>query len=177
MRALLCAVILLLANLLLGARAIAQEHRHGQAHSPYSGLKDRATKALSEQQLADLRAGRGMGLALAAELNGYPGPLHVLELAEQLKLSPEQLQRVAEQHASMKAEAVSVGEQLIAQEGALDRHFKDRTITPESLATLTALIGETQGKLRAVHLKYHLAMAELLTAEQSRHYAELRGYR
>jgi hypothetical protein len=172
MRPLLCAVILLLA-----APAMAQEHRPAQGHSPYSGLQDRAVKALSEQQLADLRAGRGMSLALAAELNGYPGPLHVLEFAEQLNLSAEQLRRVAEQHAAMKAEAVSVGERLIAQEAALDRHFKDRTITPENLATLTALIGETQGLLRAVHLKYHLAMAELLTAEQSRRYAELRGYR
>ena len=172
MRPLLCAVILLLVT-----PVTAQEHRHGQGHSPYAGLQDRAVKALSEQQLADLRAGRGMGLALAAELNGYPGPLHVLEFAEQLNLSAEQRRRVAEQHASMKAEAVSVGERLIAQETALDRHFKDRTITPENLATLTALIGETQGLLRAVHLKYHLAMAELLTAEQSRRYAELRGYR
>jgi hypothetical protein len=134
-------------------------------------------KALSEQQLADLRAGRGMGLALAAELNGYPGPLHVLELGEQLQLSAEQRRRVAELHASMKAEAVATGERLIAHEAALDRHFKDRTITPETLATLTSRIGETQGLLRAVHLKYHLTMAELLTAEQSRRYAELRGYR
>jgi hypothetical protein len=63
------------------------------------------------------------------------------------------------------------------QEAALDGHFKDHTITPENLVTLTARIGETHGLLRAVHLKYHLAMAELLTAEQSRRYAELRGYR
>ena len=172
MRPLLCVVILLLA-----APVMAQQHRPAQGHSPYAGLQDRPVKALSEQQLADLRAGRGMELALAAELNGYPGPLHVLEFAEQLNLSSEQRRRVAEQHASMKAEAVSVGERLIAQETALDGHFKDRTITPENLATLTALIGETQGLLRAVHLKYHLAMAELLTAEQSRRYAELRGYR
>ena len=37
--------------------------------------------------MADLRAGRGMGLALAAELNGYPGPAHVLELADKLDLA------------------------------------------------------------------------------------------
>jgi len=118
-----------------------------------------------------------MGLALAAELNGYPGPLHVLELGEQLQLSSQQRGRAAELQASMKAEAVSVGEQLIAHEAALDMGFKDRTITPESLAALTARIGETQGLLRAIHLKYHLAMADLLTPEQSRRYAQLRGYR
>ena len=52
-----------------------------QTHQPYAGLQARPVKALSDQQIADLRAGRGMGLALAAELNGYPGPMHVLELA------------------------------------------------------------------------------------------------
>ena len=171
MRALFCAVIILLAG-----SASAQEHRHGPGHSPYAGLEDRATKALSDQQIADLRAGRGMGLALAAELNGYPGPLHVMELADQLNLSVEQRRRVAELHASMKAEAVPVGERLIAHEVALDRHFKERTMTPDNLAALTSRIGDTQGLLRAVHLKYHLAVAELLTAEQSRHYAQLRGY-
>ncbi len=48
------------------------------AQTPYSGMQSRSTKALSEQQIADLNAGRGMGLALAAELNGYPGPLQPL---------------------------------------------------------------------------------------------------
>ena len=57
------------------------------AQSPYAGMQARSIKALSEQQIADLKAGRGMGLALAAELNGYPGPAHVLEVADQLGLS------------------------------------------------------------------------------------------
>jgi hypothetical protein len=48
------------------------------AQTPYAGMQTRPIKALSEQQVADLQAGRGMGLALAAELNGYPGPAHVL---------------------------------------------------------------------------------------------------
>lgn len=60
------------------------------AQSPYSGMQTRPIKALSEQQVADLKAGRGMGLALAAELNGYPGPSHVLELADKLDLSADQ---------------------------------------------------------------------------------------
>ena len=60
------------------------------AQTPYAGMQTRPIKALSDQQIADLKAGRGMGLALAAELNGYPGPLHVLELADKLDLSAEQ---------------------------------------------------------------------------------------
>jgi hypothetical protein len=53
-------------------------------------MQTRPIKALSEQQVADLQAGRGMGLALPAELNGYPGPAHVLELADKLGLSADQ---------------------------------------------------------------------------------------
>ncbi|HYV03741.1 MAG TPA: hypothetical protein VFB82_04100, partial [Blastocatellia bacterium] len=60
------------------------------AQTPYAGMQTRTIKSLSEQQVADLGAGRGMGLALAAELNGYPGPSHVLELADKLDLSVDQ---------------------------------------------------------------------------------------
>jgi hypothetical protein len=40
------------------------------AQTPYAGMQTRPIKALSEQQISDLNAGRGMGLAMAAELNG-----------------------------------------------------------------------------------------------------------
>ena len=118
-----------------------------------------------------------MGLALAAELNGYPGPLHVLELKDQLRLTADQRQRFQQLFDSMKAEAIAVGEELIANERALDRRFSEGGMTPETLAALTARIGETQGQLRAVHLKYHLTSAELLSSEQRQRYAQLRGYR
>ena len=75
---------------LLVAPALAQQHKHEHEHGPYAGMQQRSVKALSEQQIADLRAGKGMGLALAAELNGYPGPIHVLELGDQLNLSSVQ---------------------------------------------------------------------------------------
>src|SRR5437764_5080020 len=118
-----------------------------QAHQPYSGLEARPIKALSDQQIADLKAGRGMGMALAAELNGYPGPLHVLELAEPLQLTDEQHQRMRELTEQMKAEAVPAGEKLIARERALDQAFASQSITPVTLSALTAQIGETQGEL------------------------------
>src|SRR5687767_11125254 len=54
------------------------------ADSPYVGQEDRAIKALDAKDVDGLLAGSGMGYAKAAELNGYPGPMHVLELAEKL---------------------------------------------------------------------------------------------
>jgi hypothetical protein len=160
--------------ILLAGPGVAQQHQHG--HSPYAGWQQRGVKALSDQQLGDLRAGRGMGLALAAELNGYPGPLHVLELADRLQLSSDQAQRVRGLYEAMKSEAIAVGEKLIAAELELDRQFVERKITPAILASIAAQIGERQGELRAVHLKYHLTTAELLTPDQKRRYSELRGY-
>ena len=146
------------------------------AQSPYAGMQSRPVKALSEQQIADLKAGRGMGLALPAELNGYPGPSHILELADRLALSPDQKSRVQKLFDDMKAEAVPVGLRLIAQETALDRQFVSRSITPERLKAATAEIGATQAELRNTHLKYHLETAQILSPDQMRQYAELRGY-
>jgi hypothetical protein len=147
-----------------------------QSSSPYVGMQSRPIKALSDQQMSDLKGGRGMSLALAAELNGYPGPLHLLELADQIGLSAQQRAGIKRLFDSMKAEAVSLGETLLAQEAELDRQFAERTVTAESLQTATAAIGQTQASLRNTHLKYHLATVPLLSAQQMHRYAQLRGY-
>ena len=98
--------------------------------SPYAGMQTRSIKALSEQQIADLKAGRGM--ALSAELNGYPCPVHVLELSEQLDLSPDQKARVQGLFDATKAEAVPLGAKLLEQEAALDQQFASHSITAET---------------------------------------------
>ena len=150
--------------------ALAQDAR------PYAGMDQRRIKALSDQQVADLRAGRGMGLALPAELNGYPGPSHVIELADQLELSPEQLVKTRALFLDMKADAVPIGERLIRQQAELDQLFASKLITPESLARVTQAVGLTQAELRNAHLKYHLATVAVLTPVQVKRYGELRGY-
>lgn len=147
-----------------------------QPPQPYAGLETRPIKALSDQQIADLKAGRGMGLALAAELNGYPGPAHVLELAAALELSEAQRAKMQALFEAMRAETVPLGERLIAEEGALDRQFAGRTVTEASLTAAMQAIGATQAALRAAHLKYHLATAAALTPAQIMRYAALRGY-
>ncbi len=159
------------------AFALAAGPALAQSQQPYAGLEGRSIKALSEQQIADLRAGRGMGLALVAELNGYPGPIHVLELAHSLDLSPQQRAKMQELFAAMKAEAIPLGERLIAQEADLDKQFASKTITPASLAAATEAIGTTHATLRRTHLKYHLFTVEVLTPAQVQRYAELRGYK
>src|SRR6185436_9218059 len=126
-----------------------------QSHQPYAGFQSRPGKALSEQQIADLRAGRGMAMALPAELNGYPGPLHVIEQADALALTPTQIASVQRLYDDMQVRAVALGERLIAQETELDRQFASRAVTDATLAEATSAIGQTQAQLRATHLRYH----------------------
>ncbi|MCA1511736.1 periplasmic heavy metal sensor [Bradyrhizobium sp. NBAIM01] len=164
-------VLLLAASLLLtGSTAGAQSSQ------PYAGLEKRPIKALSQQQIDDLRAGRGMGLALAAELNGYPGPSHVLELSDRLGLTADQRAEVQRLFDAMKQEVVPLGNKLVEQERALEDLFSSRRVTSEALKTSIGAIAETQGQLRESHLKYHLSTAAVLDQSQMQRYAELRGY-
>jgi hypothetical protein len=170
------ALVLALVPTLAASGGLAQTAHHHGAMAPYAGLETRTVKALSDQQIADLRVGRGMGLALAAELNGYPGPLHVLELGERLALTAEQRERIQALFDAMRAEVIPLGEGVIARETELDRLFADKRATPETLAASTAAIGAAQGALRAAHLRYHLSTLEVLTPHQVHVYAGLRGY-
>jgi Spy/CpxP family protein refolding chaperone len=147
------------------------------AQQRYAGFQNRPIKTLSDQQIADLKAGRGMGLALAAELNGYPGPIHAIELADQLHLASDQVGKLRALFEAMKAETIPLGETLITQERNLNDDFANRTVTLAGLEGATQRIGATQARLRAAHLKYHLSTVAVLTPEQVAQYNELRGYK
>ena len=148
----------------------------GAQHSPYADQTGRTVKALSDQEIVDYESGKGMGYAKAAELNGYPGPAHVLELATELRLSPDQLTRTQQLFKSMQSDAVAIGRTLVDRERQLDGSFAAKTITPESLRLAMNDIASLQGQLREIHLKAHLAQSDILTMEQIVKYDELRGY-
>jgi Spy/CpxP family protein refolding chaperone len=144
---------------------------------PYAGFQTREIKALSDQQIADLRAGRGMALALAAELNRHPGPMHVLEHAAALSLTPEQTATMQRLMAQMRAQAVAAGEELIKAERALDRLFAEGRADDASLAATVADAARAQGEVRRIHLATHIATRSALTPAQIDAYDRLRGYR
>jgi Spy/CpxP family protein refolding chaperone len=146
------------------------------AASSYSEMTGREIKAVSPDRINDLRTGAGAGYALAAELNGYPGPRHVLDLADKLDLTNEQRRVTATLFERMKAEAIPLGKELLEQEASLDSLFRDRKIDEPALVRLTAAIGVLEARLRAAHLKYHLVMSNLLTPHQRAQYDRLRGY-
>ena len=143
---------------------------------PYAGMQDRPIKSLSPERVADLLAGRGAGYALAAELNDYPGPMHVLELATELQLRPDQERAVRDVFTAMQQEAQRLGKQLVDLEAELDGTFRSGQITPAVLADLTNEIATVEGQLRTTHLAAHLKTKEVLTPEQVARYDQLRGY-
>lgn len=146
------------------------------AASPYAGQDAREIKALSETDIADLLAGKGRGYAKAGELNGYPGPAHVLELATQLELSEQQLDLTRKIHSRMQADAKVAGASLIAAERDLDTLFRTRKATPELLAAALQNVASAEAKVREVHLLAHIEQTGVLSPEQIARYSELRGY-
>ncbi len=146
------------------------------AQSPYVGFETREVKTLSTDRQEGLKRGAGMGYALAAELNGFPGPMHVLELADQLGLDADQKSRAQKAFEKMRREAIAAGEALLAAEAHLDRIFALKQATYDRIEAQTAVAAGQEARLRAIHLKAHLEMAEILTPEQIESYNRLRGY-
>jgi hypothetical protein len=153
---------------LLAAPAAAQ---HDHAGGAKSGIA-----ALTAEQMHGLMTGEGLGMALAAELNRYPGPKHVLELADSLAISTEQRQAVDRIRAGMLARAIELGPQIVALERELDALFAGGRAASTDVATLTERIGTLSGRLRAVHLEAHVATRALLTPAQIETYDRLRGH-
>ena len=146
------------------------------APSSYVGQGLRDIKALSVEDVRGYLSGKGMGLAKAAELNGLPGPSHVLSLSAPLGLSPEQKAATQALFTSMEANAVLFGRQLVEEERLLDRKFSNRSITAEELTASLSKIGDLQAKVRGAHLEAHIAQTKILSPEQVAVYMKLRGY-
>lgn len=141
---------------------------------PAKGDGARMIKALSSERVEGLREGAGLGYAKAAELNGWPGPLHALELADAMALSEDQRARIKIVRLTMLAKARPLGQQLIAAEAALDALFADGTPTLTLVAHATEEIGRLEAALRAVHLAAHIEVKPLLTKHQRMVYARER---
>lgn len=171
MRMMLIICLLLLS---FGTLSFAQQ---GHSHlSEYAGQEKREIKTLSAEDINELSNGRGWGLAKAAELNGVPGPIHLLEMKTEIGLDPDQITKIEHLYEKMKADAILLGLELIELEGELNRRFADQTMTQELLNNILAEISTVRKQLSYVHLASHLKAAELVSPEQVALYNRLRGY-
>ena len=157
--------------------ANAAPQNHSAHHSAYSGQQNRSIKSLSSKDVAELRQGGGWGFAKAAELNGMPGPAHLLELKDEISLTPDQTTAIKSLHQDMQRQAIAKGERFIALEKQLDHAFKTQNITDHRLRTLLSAIAEVREELRYIHLSAHLKTPKILTQAQISRYNFLRGYR
>lgn len=156
----------------------AGEHDHAshETMSHYAGDEKRGIKALSETEVKSFLNGDGMGFAMSAELNHYPGPRHVLDLGDQLHLNQDQKKSIKRSFDQMHSQAVQVGEQLVEKERSLDNAFVSRTVNLKSLEKMTKEIEQLKGRLRYIHLAAHIAVRNILTQQQIESYDQLRGY-
>jgi Spy/CpxP family protein refolding chaperone len=148
---------------------------HAQ-QAPYAGQQQRSIKALSDDEVAQYLAGAGMSYAKAAELNHYPGPMHVLELAKQLGLSAEQRGQTERLMAEHKAEARELGRKVLDAERALDELFRAATPSAVELSAKVKAAAGALGEFRLAHLETHRRLRSILTDAQVARYDTLRGY-
>lgn len=144
--------------------------------TPYAGQQDRLISSLSASDIVALRAGSGWGLAKSAELNGFPGPAHLLELADELGLSDEQKAAIQKSFLAMRVRAQELGEAFLHAEANVDDLFRQGKVDAESLAEALDRSADVRRRLRETHLAAHLEVTPILTRHQKHRYAELRGY-
>lgn len=148
----------------------------GQHQSHYAGMETRDIKALSPEQVNGYRTGAGMGFAMAAELNGLPGPKHVIELADDLHLSEEQRRAAEDIYQRMHERAVALGERVVQAEARLDSICARGELAQDPLKSAISRVAELNSELRYTHIVAHFEMNSVLTREQRHAYMKLRGY-
>jgi hypothetical protein len=147
--------------------------------SPYFGQDMRDIKSLSDEDVQSLQNGTGEafgGMAKLAELNGYPGPRHVLDMASELQLTDGQKMEIEHIYQNMSNDAKSIGAAIIDIEQDMDGAFANKAITQENLRLILDKSADLYGQLRFVHLSTHLHTVQILTLEQVQMYNTMRGY-
>ena len=145
-------------------------------HQPYAGQDSREIRALSADEVKQYLSGAGAGFAKAAELNHYPGPMHALELADQIGLTAEQRAATRQLMDAHKAEARAIGARVVDAERALQALFLRGSLTEGELGAAVLKAAALQGEYRLSHLETHRRLRAVLCDPQVARYDELRGY-
>ena len=154
------------------------QHASQMAASPSANATpiDSPVRGLSAQEVDDLLNGRGAGYAKMGEVNGYPGPRLVLDLKGKLTLTADQVTKITDAFTEMQVEAKAIGKQIVEKEERLSKHFASQQIDATDLQAALDDLAKLYAQYRGVHLKAHLRIRPLMTAEQVQRYDKLRGY-
>ena len=177
----IAAVVSIGLGLVSASSATAQSHHGhpppGHHHAPGAADADaphRRIEAFQREIDAVLADGRGAGLAFAADQNGYPGPLHVLELTRELGITAEQEVRMRGLFETMLRDARARAGRLAAAEARLARLFADRAADEVTVRAAVQDAEAARREVRLVHLLTHLHTHDVLTETQRQKYHELR---
>jgi Spy/CpxP family protein refolding chaperone len=155
---------------LLSAGSSVSWGQHGHGHEG----GHQAAEACAVEFDKVVAEGRGFGLAFAADQNGYPGPIHVLELKDRLGLTADQESKAQALVHAMFAESKPKSARLLEAEAKLRRLFADRAANATAVQVAAAEVERARSEVRLVHLLAHLKTRELLTENQRRIYHEAR---
>ena len=172
----LTTIMLLVVGVALSIRTSSAQDDPTPTPSSYAALLETEIRGLSPEQIEGYRTGAGLGMALPAELNGYPGPRHVLDLSDELELTDDQNNEIQALYNDMLPEAIRLGEEILAKEGALEEAFREGSIQDETLETQLSELGVLYSQLRFTHLRTHLSTIDILTPHQVFLYNSIRGY-
>ena len=128
--------------------------------------------AFLEAERQAIERGEGFGMAMAADMNGYPGPKHVLDMKKELKLTPTQEAAMQKLMADMKEKALAKGKDVLLAEKRLDEMFAQGK-SEDELREETYRVASLRAELRWVHLATHLAAKKILTAKQIEAYQQV----
>jgi len=166
------------AALLVATAMPAAAQQGEQAAGPateHAGHQGRGQGGMRAREFRNLQQGRGMGMGRVADVNGYPGPMHVLEHAEALELTDGQSERTRELMTRVKTRAPELGKQVVDAEKRLEAMFAGGSVNAAKMDSLLMEIAELRAHLRSLHLTAHLDQAAVLTEVQLEKYKELRS--
>jgi len=145
-------------------------HEAGSSASP----AHRRMQAALEERNGVLAQGLGAGLAFPADQNYYPGPLHVLELKDVLRLTAQQERQVETLQTAMFTASRPASKRLLESETRLRRLFADGIADEPRVRAATIETERAWAEVRLVHLFAHLKTRAVLSEEQRRLYHEAR---
>ncbi len=161
---------------LLAAAAVTAEAQTpgGSHHAPGQAAGHLEAQRCAESFERIVAEGRGFGMAFPADQNGYPGPMHALELRDALVLTRDQERQIRALQEAMFAESRPKSAALLGAEARLRQLFQRATATEESVRAQVAEVERLRSEVRLVHLLFHLKTRDALTERQRAIYHEQR---
>src|SRR5436190_8171141 len=173
-RIIVAATVVIMVAALTAVTATPQGTHGTPGHGAAADNPHQRMQAMLDEIDAVVAQGRGAGMAFAADQNGYPGPMHALELKERLALTAAQQARVEVLQAAMFADARPRSARLLDAEARLRRLFAQGGADEARVRAAVTEIERARSDVRLVHLLAHLQTRAVLTDEQRRVYHEAR---